>query len=365
MNGFEEEVKSRSFGADGHVLIKPANGLFSDVETLKKQLSSDKDLLHIFEFTEDEAIVNVQGVHNVVRVRGVRLDDRELIGKLNSFSKFKGFDGLKRNSFKAIMGAELLDELGLKVGDSFKLFSPQVQFTPLGYFFRFREFEIIDNVRFNYKSLDSSIVFLNLGDTESFLGQVKPSKTLRLFYRKDIDIISKIKDLQVYNADVKTWKDENLSLHQALLLEKFIMFITLTLAIIIAVLNVTSVLIIGIISQRSTISILYVLGMEKSRIKKIFTIYGFLVGIMGLCLGIILGVFLSLGISEIVSFFERVFGFSVFPVDLYYINEVPAILEPSDLVLVAATSSLMLAVAVFVSSSLSKSLEISYVSKNE
>ena len=365
MNGFEEEVKSRSFGADGHIsVVIPAIKSFEQ-EAKIKELSSDEDLVHLFQFAEGEAIVTAEGAHTLVMVRGMDSSHQKLIAKLNSFSRFHRFDQLDDKSFKAILGRELLDELGLEVGDSIKLSSPKIQFTPMGYFFRSRSFEVVDEVEFKYKLLDSNIIFLSLGDSNSFFGPTNSNKMLRLHYQEGTDISEKIKSFTSKNVTVKTWKDENVALYQALLLEKFVMFITLMLAIIVAVLNVTSVLIIGIISQRSTIGILYILGLDKERIKRIFTTYGLFVGSLGLTLGVIFGVLLSVWITQIVSFMENLFGFSIFPADLYYISAVPSILEIGDVILVLASSIIMLFIAIIVSSTLSKNVEINYVSKNQ
>ena len=364
MNGFEEEVKSRSFGADGHILINLSDKTDSSITSLKKELSNDDDLLYQFEFTENEAIVSNEGSNNPVRIRGLRSDNPNLINRLNSFSQLQNFDGLHERRFKSIVGLDLMENLGLKIGDSFRLFSPQIQYSPLGYFFRSRSFEIVDVVEFRYKTLDSSVIFLSEQDSNSIFGAVNIDKTLRLYYKAGTDIPKKTEELKSKNLEIKTWKDENTALYQALILEKFVMFITLLLAIIIAVLNVTSVLTIGIISQRSTINTLYSIGMEKKRIRKIFIAYGSMVGILGWLLGLVLGVTLSLTISKLVAFFELIFDFSVFPADLYYISKVPASFELGDLILVAIASSLMLAASVIVSSSLSKTIGLRRVSRN-
>ena len=235
MNGFEEEVKSRSFGADGQVsldvtAIKPV-----EEELLKTELFADEDLDHLFEFTEEEGIVSSQDTHNLVRVRGVGALDQSLINRLNEFATLQRFDELDDGSFKAILGKELIDKLGLQVGDKFKLYSPKIQFTPMGYFFRSRSFEVIDEVEFRYKLLDGSVIFLSSGDSDSFFGSINPSKILRLHYKKGTVISEKIESLASQSMGVKTWKDENMALYQALMMEKFVMFVTLLLAIIVSV----------------------------------------------------------------------------------------------------------------------------------
>ena len=80
---------------------------------LKNNLFADEDLDHLFEFTEEEAIVSSQDTHNLVRVRGLGAFDQNLINKLNEFARLQRFDQLDDGSFNAILGKELLDELGL------------------------------------------------------------------------------------------------------------------------------------------------------------------------------------------------------------------------------------------------------------
>ena len=157
MNGFEEEVKSRSFGADGQIsvdltAIKPVEEVL-----LKSNLFADEDLDHLFEFTEEEAIVSSQDTHNLVSER-LGAFDQILINKLNEFARLQRFDRLDDGSFNAILGKELLDELGLRlvINSNFIL---KIQFTPMGYFLRSRSFKVIDEVEFGYKLLDSSVVF--------------------------------------------------------------------------------------------------------------------------------------------------------------------------------------------------------------
>ena len=191
MNGFEEEVKSRSFGADGHILLNLSDKNDSSIASLKKELSNDVDLLYLFEFTENEAIVSNEGSNNLVRIRGLQSDNQNLINRLNSFSELQNFDDLNKSRFKSIVGLDLMDNLGLKIGDSFRLFSPQIQYSPLGYFFRSRSFEIVDVVEFRYKALDSSVIFLSEQDSTSIFGAVNIDKTLRLYYKAGTDISKK------------------------------------------------------------------------------------------------------------------------------------------------------------------------------
>ena len=59
---------------------------------------------------------------------------------------------------------------------------------------------------------------------------------------------------------------------------------------------------------------------------------GSLIGIIGTLLGVVGGILLAQNIAIVVPFFERIFGFSLFPQDIYYITELPSDLRKADVI---------------------------------
>jgi len=70
-------------------------------------------------------------------------------------------------------------------------------------------------------------------------------------------------------------------------------------------------------------------------------VQGSLIGIIGTALGVIGGILLAQNIATVVPILERVFGFSLFPSDIYYITELPSDLRRSDVVGFAVMSLCM------------------------
>jgi lipoprotein-releasing system permease protein len=58
-------------------------------------------------------------------------------------------------------------------------------------------------------------------------------------------------------------------------------------------------------------------------------------------LGVVGGILLAQNIAAVMPFLERVFGFSLFPADIYYITELPTDLRRADVVGFAMMSLVM------------------------
>ena len=65
-------------------------------------------------------------------------------------------------------------------------------------------------------------------------------------------------------------------------------------------------------------------------IMRVFVIQGSVIGVVGTILGVVGGILLALNIGAVVPFLERLFGFSLFPSDIYYITELPSDLRSAD-----------------------------------
>ena len=88
---------------------------------------------------------------------------------------------------------------------------------------------------------------------------------------------------------ITTWMELNKSLFSALKLEKNIMFLTITLIVIVAALNIIATLILMVMEKTRDIGILMAMGATARNIRRIFFFQGALIGVMGTALGVALG----------------------------------------------------------------------------
>jgi lipoprotein-releasing system permease protein len=119
------------------------------------------------------------------------------------------------------------------------------------------------------------------------------------------------------------------------------MWVILSLIIAVAAFNIISMLVMVVTDKQSDIAILKTMGARPGTILRIFVIQGSLIGVIGTVLGVVGGILLAMNISSVVPFLEQLFGFSLFPSDIYYITELPSELRSADVIKFSAMTLAM------------------------
>jgi len=131
-----------------------------------------------------------------------------------------------------------------------------------------------------------------------------------------------------YSFMVKTWIDVNRNLFEALFLEKWGLFIILTLMVIVAAFNIISTMIVTVSSKVHDIGILKSFGVPQKAIRQIFTKQGIYIGVIGTLWGLVGGI----GISYILRTYIKV------PPQIYSIDRVPVDLQLFDILMIVAAA---------------------------
>ena len=129
---------------------------------------------------------------------------------------------------------------------------------------------------------------------------------------------------------VRDWSQERGNLFQAVKTEKTVMWVILSLIIAVAAFNIISMLVMVVTDKQSDIAILKTMGARAGTIMRVFVVQGSLIGIIGTLMGVAGGILLAQNIAIVVPFLERIFGFALFPQDIYYITELPTDLRSKD-----------------------------------
>ena len=137
---------------------------------------------------------------------------------------------------------------------------------------------------------------------------------------------------------IQDWSETHQSFFNAINNEKRIMFIILILIIVVAAFNITSSLLMLVISKQKDIAILMTLGADRSAILKIFVLQGIILGLIGTIFGIIFGLVLSHNIDSIMNVIESIFGLNLLPADIYHLNKIPSIIDYNDVLMIGISS---------------------------
>jgi lipoprotein-releasing system permease protein len=210
-----------------------------------------------------------------------------------------------------VIGSELATKLNASVGDSLDI----IPGNPIGpHKWRLRVAGIFQSGLFEY---DSTWVYLDLQKAATITSESDAS--VISVQVNDADNVKQIA-VNVLNAlgnDYASidWQQANQPLFAALALERRMGAFIVGLIIAIAVLNITTMLILVVVERRRDIAILSTLGATRTGVMLVFMIEGAVVGAIGAAAGVLVG----LGACFIGNRYKLV----SLPADVYSISNVP------------------------------------------
>jgi lipoprotein-releasing system permease protein len=195
-----------------------------------------------------------------------------------------------------VIGQDMAETLGAKVGDGVLVTSPQGELTPLGLVPRYQRFQVAGIFKSGFYQYDSSYAFLRLVDAQ------------RLFSEPDLISVISFKVDDLYHADrvgraiedaagkgfqTTNWMEQNRELFRALKLEQVVTFIVLALIVCVAALNILIALTMMVMEKTRDIAVLMSFGVRSDQVRRIFLLQGLLISVIGTVLGLIAGYGLS------------------------------------------------------------------------
>jgi len=191
-----------------------------------------------------------------------------------------------------VIGQDMADNLGAKVGDVVLVTSPQGELTPFGMVPKYNRFRVVGIFNSGFYDYDASWAFIRLSDAQHLFGLGDLISVIE-FKINDIykaDVVSQ----QLENAAGKgfmatNWMDQNKALFRALRLERVVTFITIGLIVFVAALNILISLIMMVMEKTKDIAVLMSMGTRKAQVRNVFIAQGVLIGVIGTAIGLALG----------------------------------------------------------------------------
>ena len=137
--------------------------------------------------------------------------------------------------------------------------------------------------------------------------------------------------------EVRGWYEQNVIIYKTLIYQRFAILTVLSVMLILASCNVSSMMMMMTLERTSEIAILKTMGATEKSIKRIFQIEGIGIALIGSLIGAIIGfIFCEWILGRAISLDPKVYGISKFPVEFRW----------QDYALAIVGSVLILAVAV-------------------
>ena len=298
-----------------------------DFDKVRRQLSTVEGVEGASAYIQGSVFLENTGRAIGIFVRGIVPEEEGKITKVDQYLEKGELKSLKDDG--VLIGSELARYFGYTLGDTITVISPGSGISGQGWRYELTVVGIFNTGMADY---DMNLVLVHLNKAQDIFGLERNVATGIGVKLKDPYAAREIKD-SIYGVIgpaflVKTWIDINHSLFEALFLEKWGLFIILTLMVLVASFNIVSTLIVTVTSKIHDIGILQSIGVPKSSIRKIFIQQGFLIGALGTFWGLVGG----LGVCYILRTYVKV------PQEIYSIDRVPVDLQIGDIGIIVAAA---------------------------
>ena len=325
MNGFQIEVKERILNLLPHASITYAQAS-QDKETLPLVLKNNSNVKSFSVFINREIIVIGKDQFSAVHLKAISPVDNGLPKKVSNLITEGDLYTLKKGDYNVVIGNGLADQLNVKIGDSITLMTQDNALTPFGNLPRLKKFNITGIFQSGIFSFDQNLVLINILDAQIFLQLKNQIDGYDIEFNNPDIARYEIRNIALESNGgylVSDWSKQNPNFFRSLELTKKIIFMVLLIILCVASFNIVSTLIMMIRQRRSTIGIIRTMGVNQSGIFRIFFSIGLTLGTIGSIIGIFLGVAITLNLTVLIQFIEKMFGVSLYQAEIYFLNEIP------------------------------------------
>lgn len=334
ITGFQGDVQDKILGATSHVMVSDLSGDgLKDYEGLAERIRGLPGVESAGPVVYGTVLLSGLSESSGALLKGIDLErergsapwlDKLEAGRLPESGG--GREGL-------LLGREIALRIGAQVGDVVSVVTPSSTLSPMGLLPRTRRFVVSGIFSTGLYEFDSSTVLASLAVAQRLFGLEGRASYIQVKLR-DIfaapAIGERIRAMMPASVYITTWMELNKALFSALKLEKTIMFLTITLIVVVAALNIIATLILMVMEKTRDIGILMAMGATPRMIKRIFFAQGAMIGVLGTALGVGLG----LGWCALANAFQLI----RIPVDIYQIPFVPFRMRPLDLLLIVGVT---------------------------
>ena len=340
MNGFRVELAKNIIGLNSDITILSSDRAITNPDHIMSILSKESFVKNATSIVMGQGLAVGHRASSGVMIKGISLAD--LAKKHQVTSHIIAGDLLQFNDVNNIaIGAELANNLGIRLGDRLKIISAQVISTAFGSMPRSKDFVVTAIFQTGLYDFDSATILM---PQETALALLSLDNVNMIeVHSKNADEASKYvqelyQHLEEHDIVISSWQAQYGQLFNALKVERMAMFTILSLIILVAAFNIISSLFMLVKDKTHDIAILRTMGASKGDIMMIFVINGMMIGTIGTFLGVALGWGFAANIDNIKKWLEKMTNIQLFDYALYFLNYLPSKIEISNVIGVTGLS---------------------------
>ena len=335
MTGLQGELRDRILGSTAHVYVWKSGGI-EDYRAEVARLSRIDGVIGAGPAILGKALISTDRGDAFISLKGI---DPALEPNVTDIGR-----AMQRGSLGALapatdddlpgilLGRNLAEQLGVAVGDTVTLLTPQGTLSPMGMIPRSRRVRVAGIYTLGLYEFDAAYGFVSLEFAQRLLGKAAPDLIeLRVADIEDAPSISSRVPRELGGDYVsQDWADMNEALFSALWLEKMAISITIGLIVMVAALNIIASLVLLVMEKSRDIAILKTMGTSPRRVMTIFMLQGLVIGVVGTTAGASAGLALCWVLDR--------YRLIQIPMDVYQIAYVPFVVQPLDFAVVVISA---------------------------
>ena len=333
-SGFREELEKRLLGATANInLLRTSKDGITNYEELAARLERVPHVVASAPSIYEQVLVSSRSRAQGVVLKGIEPQREVRVGDLLTRLREGSMAGLSQtyaNADPIIIGTELAKSLGVFVGDTILVTSPQGYVTPFEVVPKFRHFRVVGVFDSGFYDFDATWAFTTLDAAQRLFDLAEVVSVIE-FRVDDIyqaqPIAEAIRRAAGPGFETTTWMEQNRSIFSALRLERMVTILTIGLIVLVAALNIFITLAMMVMEKNRDIGVLISMGAKQRQVWTIFTLHGLLIGAIGTSVGLALGY----GISWLGDRFKLI----PLQADIYALSFVPFHARPLDGVWIA------------------------------
>jgi lipoprotein-releasing system permease protein len=350
MGGFRENLDKRIIGFNAHITVA-SGGVLYDSDKIIALIDRQPGVVAASPIVRGPVLVEHEGKMTPAFIKSVPAQGDDPVLPLKQFLIMGEYELLGDS---VLVGKEWSRQNAAFPGDKIDIFGP-AQFPSLAHpgeknhVTVFPEEPVIRGV-FQTGQYDYDQNFL-LVSTEMAqrlygLGNGVEGIAVRLKNSDDAaEVRDRLNKILPPPLEARTWMDDNRDLFNAIATERVVMTFILFFVMVVAAFGLCSTLITITVQKSREIGIMKALGANDGQVCGVFLFHGVIVGVVGAIFGTVCGLVLLHFRNPFRLFLLHTFRVEVFPGSVYGLPDIPAVINPSNVAIIAVSAVIICVLA--------------------
>ncbi len=357
MSGFDHDLKEKIFGFQAHLTIVNSNeGTMQNYAQVANVIRSNKNVVGVSPFIVGPLLVKIpkgEGEQKNIAAPIMRGVDPRTEGGVSALpqSIVAGKFDLSRRG--VVVGSSFAAMQKLHLGDQMSIYSMRdllrMEKTEGKEVALPKDYEVTGVFDVGLEDFNSTYIIVSLENAQELYDLEDSDSVHGLFVKLNDPMQADTVRAQlqpVLGDSVKaiTWLEQS-SMLQSVLVEKNMMLYILFFIVIVAAFGITCTLITFIMMKTREIGLLKAIGATNRQVMSVFLLQSLIVSIAGVACGVALGLTAVHYRNEFLLFMRKATGLQLFPADIYHFYNLPALINPSDILVICGGSLVICLIA--------------------